>query len=246
VDKFCKAIASAGVRDRFFRLNLFCGSFQGAFVPLFRGPSLGGTQYGGATDTNLGGLFVSGDYNETGASGGLLGNVATGKALDTGLAANALPSFATGHLAAYKSAGSVTGQQVLIGARNPTTTDLFRIAKNTGTNGTMEGHWGTLNSVTAAVGSGNDSARHVVISRTGNLLLKLYRDGVVSGTLTTSSAPSSIATNWTVFAEQGAGAIFQYFALRLQAYSIGASMDDAQVAAYNTAMLAFQTSLSRT
>jgi hypothetical protein len=37
VSKFCAAIASAGIRDRFYRLNLFCGSnLNAALVPLYR------------------------------------------------------------------------------------------------------------------------------------------------------------------------------------------------------------------
>ena len=45
VDKFCKAIASAGIRDRFSRMGIFAGSnLNAALVPLYRGPSLGGTQ----------------------------------------------------------------------------------------------------------------------------------------------------------------------------------------------------------
>jgi len=71
VSKFCASISSAGIRDRFYRLNLFCGTGLAAcLMPLYRGPSLGGTQYGGTTDTNNG-PFVSGDYTETGTSGGL-------------------------------------------------------------------------------------------------------------------------------------------------------------------------------
>jgi hypothetical protein len=39
VSKFCSAIASAGIRDRFYRLNLFCGSnLNAALVPLYLTP----------------------------------------------------------------------------------------------------------------------------------------------------------------------------------------------------------------
>ena len=60
VSKFCNSINDAGIRDRFYRLNLFAGSFQGAFVPLFRGIATGS---GGNILTkhtnNDGGLFSS-------------------------------------------------------------------------------------------------------------------------------------------------------------------------------------------
>ena len=103
VNTFCRAIDAAGIRDKFYRLNLFCGGTSGtavglnsALVPLYRGPSLGGTQYGGTTDTNTGNTFQVGDYAETGAGGGLTGG--STKYLTTGLLTSALPAISTGHL----------------------------------------------------------------------------------------------------------------------------------------------------
>jgi hypothetical protein len=50
VTDFCNAIDAAGIRDRFYRLNGFCGTgLNACLVPLYRGPSLSGTQYGNAT-----------------------------------------------------------------------------------------------------------------------------------------------------------------------------------------------------
>jgi hypothetical protein len=89
VNNFCRSIDAAGIRDRFYRLNLFAGTgLPAALVPLYRGQSLTGTQFGNTTDTNNG-PFVSGDYAETGASGGLTSN-GTSKHLNTGLKADAL------------------------------------------------------------------------------------------------------------------------------------------------------------
>ena len=83
VSAFCTAIDAAGLRDRFYRLNLFAGDgLLSALVPLYRGPVAGGTTYGSATDSNNG-PFVSGDYSEaTGLT------TSGGKYLDTGLPAN--------------------------------------------------------------------------------------------------------------------------------------------------------------
>jgi hypothetical protein len=82
VGKFCADIDKAGLRDRFYRLNLFCGSnLNAVLVPLYRGPSRTGTQYGNTTDTNNG-PFVSGDYVE---NSGLKGN-GSSKYLETGVA----------------------------------------------------------------------------------------------------------------------------------------------------------------
>jgi hypothetical protein len=68
VSIFCMAIDGAGLRDRFYRLNLFCGiGLSSALVPLYRGPVAGGTALGNATDTNNN--FVSADFAENGRSG---------------------------------------------------------------------------------------------------------------------------------------------------------------------------------
>jgi hypothetical protein len=60
VNQFCQSINDAGIRDRFLRLNLFAGSFQGAFVPLFRGIATGsGGNILTKNTANDGGLFSS-------------------------------------------------------------------------------------------------------------------------------------------------------------------------------------------
>ena len=118
VSTFCAAIDAAGIRDRFYRLNLFCGnsdaSLNAVRTPLYRGPSLVGTQYGGTTDTNNN--FVAGDYAETGASGGLTGN-GTSKSLNTGIAQSTL-SASSRHLAAYEMAPSLYSFDDLLGSVN--------------------------------------------------------------------------------------------------------------------------------
>jgi hypothetical protein len=97
VNSFCNDIDAAGIRDRFYRLNLFAGTgLNAALVPVYRGDSLGGTQYGNTTDTNVG-LFVSGDYAET---VGLTGN-GTSKYLNTGFNVDQLPGAANCHIASY-------------------------------------------------------------------------------------------------------------------------------------------------
>jgi hypothetical protein len=91
VDAFCNAIDAAGIRSRFYRLNLFTGnsdsSLNAVRTPLYRGPSRTGTQYGGTTDTSVN--FAPTDYSLT---TGLTGNSTTGKYLNTGFPANTLVS----------------------------------------------------------------------------------------------------------------------------------------------------------
>lgn len=95
VNNFCNAINAAGIRDRFYRLNLFCGdNLAACLVPLYRGQSLGGTQFGNTTDTNNN--FTSSDYAERGASGGLRGN-GSNKWLNPGTPLDIKPSWTTHH-----------------------------------------------------------------------------------------------------------------------------------------------------
>lgn len=246
VSKFCAAIASAGIRDRFYRLNLFCGTgLNAALVPLYRGPSLGGTQFGNTTDTNVG-PFVSGDYAETGASGGLVGN-GSSKYLSTGLTPSALPSFATGHLSVYSATG-FTGSTIyaLVSSLGSGFANNFSIEANRNGAGNLYGAWGEGGSfatlATSAQGSGNG---HTLISRTGSTVLAAYRDGVLRNTSSTSVTPAASSVAIGVFAHINSGAPLNVAAARLGGYSIGASLDGTQAAACYTAMQAFQTALTR-
>jgi hypothetical protein len=91
VSAFCDAIDAAGLRTKFYRLNLFAGNSDGSLIavrtPLYRGQSRTGLQYGGATDSNVN--FAPTDYSET---TGLTGSSTTGKYLNTGFPANTLAS----------------------------------------------------------------------------------------------------------------------------------------------------------
>lgn len=243
VDKFCKAIASAGIRDRFYRMGIFAGSnLNSALVPLYRGPSLGGTQYGNATDTNEGGLFVTANYNETGASGGLQGASASSKRLRTGLAQNTMPTGNV-HLAAYNIAKSTATSDVDVGARSNAASQYSELllASSTTTYG--------FNNFSVTYSIASDSA----YTQAGAFMLgscvgtahTLYKNGSSAGT-SNAAAAASTASTFSVFStENEAGAGSDYTNARLGGYSIGLSMDATQAAAYNTAMQAFQTSLTR-
>lgn len=257
VSKFCRAIDNAGIRDRFYRLNLFCGGtsqtaigLNSALVPLYRGASLTGTQYGGTIDTNNG-PFVSGDYNETGVSGGLTGGGT--RYLFTGLTTSALPQIATGHLAAYVmtgfSAASAYGLVVSFG-HGFSGANYYGIEANAGNiAGTMSGSWGSVFAgraqVTSASGAG---VGFVATSRVGNEDNRLYRNGSQIGSTQTAAASPAAndGSGFSVFASLAqSGAALLYAAVRLGGYSIGAGLSVSEMAAYNTIMQAFQAGLSR-
>ena len=243
VSRFCRAIASAGIRDRFYRMGIFAGSnLNAALVPLYRGPSLGGTQYGGTTDTNAGGLFVTANYNETGVSGGLQGASASSKRLRTLLAQNTMPTGNL-HIAAYEIAKSNASSDTSVGARHNSLAQYSELAMGANTSTALFYNVGT--GFASASHSGYTQAGGFLIGVSVGTALTLYKNGASAATGTVSAAASTSST-FDVFAtgnESGTGADFSN--ARLGGYSIGLSMDATQAAAYNTAMQSFQAALTR-
>jgi hypothetical protein len=247
VNDFCTAIDAAALRDRFYRLNLFAGTgLNACLVPLYVGPTSRGIKYGGATDTNWG-PFVSGDYVETGASGGLTGN-GTSKYLTTGLTPANLPDFSTGHLSVY-SANAFGGSTIyaLLSSLGAGYAENYAIEANRAAGG-LYGAWGkggTFSTLaTQAQGAGNG---HTLIARTSSTDLSAYRNtsGTAIATSSTSVTPATSSSQWAVFAHGTGGSPLNYAAARLGGYSIGASMTGSQAAAFYTAMQAFQTAMGR-
>ena len=235
VSKFCASIASAGIRDRFYRLNLFCGTgLEACLVPLYRGQSLGGTQFGNTTDTNVN--FVTGDYAETGASGGLVGN-GSSKYLQTGFPMNSLPSTTDGHAAVYDmTRSSSTAFRGLVGVNQDAATGFGVAADNT-----TYGIWGNFAFVA------NNTNGLLLASRTSSSLLTTYVNTTAIVTNVNTVTPTATSRTAVVFARTAisTGAITFYAADRLGGYSIGLGMSAAQVSAYHSAMQAIQTALTR-
>lgn len=244
VDTFCRSIVTNNLRDRFYRLNLFAGdNLSAALVPLFRGPSLTGTQTGNTTDTNVG-PFVSGDYSLT---SGLQGNGST-KWLDTGLSADGLDTLATGHVAAgfTDAAPSTTGVGI-IGA-TITSGQRYGLLTLGGTIPETRGFWGGTASTDRAT-LAHVANNHVLASRVSATDLTLYREGTTTNTFSTSITPGASSAPLGVFAILGAAGArntsFNVYAGRIMSYSIGRSMTASQVAAYHTALEAFRVAIGR-
>lgn len=250
VSTFCAAIQAAGIRDRFYRLNLFCGSnLSAALVPLYRAPSLVDSQTGNTIDENNG-PFVSGDYAETGSSGGLNpGSSNSTKYLNTGLTPDGLDTLATGHLSAWNASfttpgvGTFRSMVSVFGAT--TATQIYGIQSGGGVyNG--YGFWGNSNAVAGDSFTSTTPAGHVVIARTSATDSRFYINGSQSGsTFANSSTPGALAQPWYVFANNNNGATQRYWQAILRSYSIGRSMTDAQAAAFYTAIQSFMQTLGR-
>lgn len=249
VNTFCNAIDSAGLRDRFYRLNLFCGdNLQACMVPIYRGPTLGGTQYGHLIDANVN--FVSGDYVERGSSAGLTGN-GTNKWLNTGVAAN-LFSINNSHLgyglrAAFSADASYPSA---IGAQDaPTNPNRYWLIQYRRANAdpiascgeyssghlfgpTSNGTNRTPSNIVASYPRYFENATQVGATATG------YANFTTSNPIAVFGASSSATTILTTFG--------QVANARLDWYSVGLGMSSSQVAAFNSCLSTFQASLSRT
>lgn len=250
VNAFCNAIDAAGIRDRFYRLNLFCGtsdaSLNAVRTPLYRGPSLGGTQYGGTTDTNAN--FVQGDYTETGfANGGLAGN-GLNRRLATGLAGSNLSGHNL-HLSAYEISPTTGTFDASVGLR----TNFGAPGAYLTTGLVATTYEMALASAAIQDALGSAPTGHWIGVQTGSRTGVLYRNGVsrsttYSGGASTANDFSTLAHDFGVFALNDGGSpnVFRDFtAARLGGYSIGLSMNGTQAEAFYTAMQAFQTALAR-
>jgi hypothetical protein len=230
VSKFCGDIDVAGIRGLFYRLNLIAGTgLSSCLVPLYRGPSRTGTQYGNTTDTNNG-PFVSGDYNETGASGGLTG--ANGKNLSTGVQplASGSPIAAFG-FNAILSIGRPAGRATVMGV-----TDAFAFARiQLNEVGAVWGGWNrgaTIENVNS--GTGTSPALFLIGRRTGNV------DYLNVNGVDVTTAASTAADNTTAVAT-----IFNSTTVRVGAYAIGGDATGSQLLAFYNALRTFQNALSR-
>jgi hypothetical protein len=191
---------------------------------------------------------VSGDYNETGSSGGLNGNGTT-KYLETGLnpysAGLAETDF---HTAGYfKDALNASG--VFIGCVNSNASKgvIFHPA------------YLTLGMYVRFGGLSNSGIENGSLSARNGFLLAVRRPGGVGFRNGSNINATSVTTGsqaWSSASDSPALFVFarndatgspspQQFAGRCQAYSIGKGMTDQQAASFHTAMQSFQTALSR-
>jgi len=243
VSKFCADIDAAGIRDRFYRLNLFAGTgLNAALVPLYRSAAFGGTTYGNATDTNVG-PFVSGDYSETGASGGIISN-SNGKRLTTGFKPTELPNaVADNHLAAFVFAHTPSlSNHWMIGTRESTGAIGFMRTANT-----AGGTWTVNNGTTIshAYGGQHPAALYISSRRTATDH-EIYENTTSRGTsASTSSTTPYDGDNW-IFSVNNQGTSPGGFLFRLGGYTLGLGMTSGQVSSLSAAWAAFNTALSRT
>ena len=249
VNQLCDSLDAASLRDRFYRLNLFCGTgLNAALVPLYRGPSLGGTQYGGATDTNVGGLFVSGNYSET---TGLTAPLSSTNYLDTGFTTVGVPAsvYESMHMSGWHGPiGAINTDPMLLGVFS-TERQALQTSIRTASPGFETGRMGKTTTVLATNGvQGARPSTFLLTQRTSAISLQLYRNGVLENTTATSvTGIGTVAIPVFVFRNNNGGTPqgdMPGFAMRQ--YSIGDDMTEPQVLAFYNAMAAFNTAMGRT
>lgn len=242
VSKFCASIAAAGIRDRFYRLNLFCGTgLPACLVPLYRGQSLGGTQFGNTTDTNNG-PFVSGDYAETGSSGGLQGNGST-KYLATGIG----QTFA-GTNEIHNSLGFTpniaAGYQCAIGARYNVSNSVAAEVRGANANFRVAAFSSGVATIAYSPSSGRNS---LLVNHSSANLFDVYSRGSLLQSLGLGNYIAATTANFLVFAGDTNGTPSAYFSGSADYYSIGLRFTSStQVTAFHAAIAAFRAALSRT
>ena len=243
VTTFCRAIDSAGLRDRFYRLSLMAGTgLEAALVPLYRGPSRTGTQYGNTTDTNAN--FVLADYTE---SSGLKGNGST-KYLATGLE---MTFLGTNQLHLYCSFNpEVAELRFLLGARVNLAGSLGLENNHNGTTANRPRvSWFSGGLQPADHCSPITGRTQYFVNFTGSNPLPTFGRNVdLNNSNNAGTYSATHTTPFYVFAgDQTGTGITAFSAQRIDAYSIGAAFTTAaQRNAFHTAMSDFRTALGRT
>jgi hypothetical protein len=242
VSVFCAAALSGGWRDRFLRLNLFCGTSDSSLfavrTPLYRGQSLDGTQFGNAMDTNN--SFVQGDYTETGSSGGLIGNTST-KYLQTGLAVNTL-TVGDRHISAYETVRSGGTFQTFLGTESVSVGNHQLNLRYGGNAAVLQ--FGFANGGASLNSSSTTTGAHWLGTNINAQGGTIYKNGVLDVS-TSGTAASPGSQEFYAFAVNRLGSPADLYAGRLGGYSIGLSMTPTQVSSFYSAMQAFQTALTR-
>lgn len=237
LNTFCNSIDAAGLRNKFYRLNLFCGNnLTSCLVPLYVNTQWNLPVLGFSIDTNNN--FVSGDYVETGVNRGLKGNQSN-KFLNTALTPSALPSFAH-HISVYAPFQNATHAfRGLIGASESLNTRQASLYQwvNAGQFNYVAG----ANNGFTLTASATPPPVFMLGSLNGSASAIFVLDGsVTSGTLSSYSASTQ---PWYVFGESRAGALANPTDARISAYSIGLPMTSGEAASLRSAFVAMSSAM---
>jgi hypothetical protein len=236
VNSFCNSINANGLRDKFYRLNLFCGNnLVSALTPLYLGPSAT-VLYGSHIDINNN--FIASDYSET---SGLQGSFSGNKYLLTNLAQSVLTTN-NRHLSAYETVKNTRGYGALIGSDNgANNVSSWSISAN-----------GEASSMGYYSGAGNDYVWGTSYTPptfwlgTGSSTQgRIYKNGIFDGsTVVTPGTPGSSTIG--IFnknsSTHGPGLLTN---AAIGMYSVGLSFTDAEIISLNQILNAFNSNILR-
>lgn len=231
VEKFVQDCKNGLIWGKLLEVGPFAGSnLNAALVKLVRPVGVAGS----LTNVN----FVSGDYNERGAGGGLAGDGAT-KYLNTGFNLQThLPDAC--HLSFYlrDDVGGASNvipigaidatHQYWVGALTPSAQFNARLGQTITANGTQPMSKGFYCASRAAVDS-----------------LALYRDGQLAATNNTAIAQARPNQNAFVFAYSNSGSAAGFLPGRCSFYSIGQALTAAETSVLHLAVRTLQQNLDR-
>ncbi len=252
VDRFVKAIVAAGIRDRFYRLNLFAGNSDANLAavrtPLFRGPSRTGTQFGNATDTNVN--CVQGDYS---ATDGLTSAASPPKYLTTGLSPDTIGP-ATGHLSVVVKGAASSAAALGIGSRSSGAAQRYDLQTSNRNgfflDGVLDfystGTWGASSTVIyQRTGDSTRPAGQYLVTRTSSSRADWYLNGVSVANSTASVTPGANPNEFYVCGINNNGTPFYHGVTTIRGYSLGLSMTGPQAAAFSSAFASLNAALGR-
>jgi hypothetical protein len=242
------AVAAAGLRSKIWRANVFAGNtIAAAMVPIYRGPSRSGTQYGGTIDTNNN--FSSASWTE---AGGLVGNGST-RYLTLGTFAELRTDWATGHFGIDYTGADATDRMLLGGFFNESLTSprgWYRIW-----GGTTYGINGVFGNPTKSGFTQNANLK--IVNRSSSTSLWFYESGERVSTETTTANTSTqqplsqfcvMAAGYTNVSGGSATTSVNGYAPAVgtcRGYTIGDPLTQFQAYAFGTAWLRLQQELGR-
>lgn len=263
LNTFCAAIDSAGIRNKFYRLNLFCGdNISAALVPLYLSTNWLSPSYGFSKDINYN--FIAADYYETGSNAGLTSsgadpvqqNVGT-KYLDTGFFPSSIGTvgslISNFHISATVSTTAISANTQSILLSTNSYVDVWSMGiqllggyANVRTSITQGSSGVDINAQLSPLSTGLVSpVTHLISSRLTTTDFRVYQAGSQIGTTNTTPLTATLTSPTPTFLlfRQSAG---YYSNLRLSDYSFGQGLTSSEASSYNSILQTFKNSLSRT
>ena len=229
-DQFVRTLFDNGLWPKMIEIGVFAGdNLNAALVKLKYRPG------GSGNLTNNG--FVAGDYVETGANGGMLGN-GSSKYLNTQTSpANLGP---TGHASFYLREPFSSGDwRSMISTQDAS--DIFGLRR--GVLATQNaGLWGK---VASASETAAPVAGYYIANRQAASLVQLFRNGQLIGTETSAVTVNCHAQPFFLFAHNNNGSVAEYLNRRGCFYSLGSALNNAETALLSGFVQTLETALNR-